>query len=116
MSAEQPQLEKSLIKKLLHENRLSIDNQLVIINLSDEKKFKLLLHSTEFDPSDFSIEIQGKVLIIKAHCEEKELDDKSIVKQNLAYAHELPDDVDPKKIEAFFPMNGYLEVEAPRKN
>lgn len=114
MSTQQQQLEISAIKKLLYDNRLLVDNELKIVNKSDAQIFKLLIHSKVFDPKDFTVKTVGNTLIVEAHIEEKEMDDKTMVRQNMAYEHELPDDIDPKTVKAFFPVMGFLEIEAPR--
>lgn len=113
MAAKQPSGEK-LIKRLLSENRLNVDEAVKIVSLSDASKFKLLIQSKLFDPKDFSVKTIGNKLVIVAYYEEKELDETTIVKQHLCYEHELPKNVDPNTVKAYFPVQGFLEIEAPR--
>lgn len=106
---------KTSIKKLLAENRMNIDDEVKIVSQSDKEKFKLIVQTKLFDPKDFDVRTVRNKLMVEASYEEKELDDETVVKQSLNYQHELPKDVDPKTIKAFFPIRGYMEIEAPRK-
>lgn len=76
-----------------------------------EKKFKVELDIDDFKPEDIMVKTLDKKLVISARREEKGAGRSSSKEMNREL--NLPDNVDPLTVKAFFSEDGKLLIEAP---
>ncbi|KAH9384565.1 alpha-crystallin B chain-like [Haemaphysalis longicornis] len=79
-------------------------------------KFAVSVNARNFTLTEISVKTEGNCVIVHAKHKEKSDDNGGYVKREFTRRYVLPEDVDPLTVKCHLMPNGFLALEAPRKN
>ncbi|KAH9367019.1 hypothetical protein HPB48_021163 [Haemaphysalis longicornis] len=79
-------------------------------------KFAINVDTRHFAPEEISVKTEENCVVIHGKHEEKSDDRGCYVKREFTRRYVLPEDVDPESVKCHLKPNGFLALEAPRKN
>jgi len=77
---------------------------------------KINLDLNGFKPENVNVNLNGRLLTIKAHMDHTSEDGSQRIKQEISREYTLPDNLELDKLRSLFSEDGMLRIEAPLKN
>ena len=77
---------------------------------------KINLDLNGFKPQNVNVNLNGRLLTIKAHMDHSSEDGSQRIKQEISRQYTLPDNLELDKLRSLFSEDGMLSIEAPLKN